>query len=116
MSARAIAVLPRLFLLAAFLAAAAPALAAPAVSAPADMPLAGPPPEGDLLPPVPDQVRARAAVEMLLVVVGGLVLIAFLLRLVRHKEGPPSQPAALPETDAFERARRALEELDRKTE
>ncbi len=89
---------------------APPTRAAPPVSVPSEMPLAGPPPEGDLLPPVPEQVRARAAMEMLLVVLCGLALIAYLLRRIGRSQAPPA--ATTPDTP-FDRARRAVEDLDK---
>ena len=110
MTTRALRGLPALVLLVSWLTTAAPALAAPPVAVPNEMPLAGPPPEGDLLPPLPDQVRARAAVEMLLVVLAGLALIAVLLRWVGRRQAAPAAPA--PDTP-FDRARKALEEQDR---
>ena len=75
------------------------------------MPLAGPAPVGDLLPPVDPELRDRAAMHMLLVMVTALAVIILLLAVVtrrqRHKQKDPS-----PAQEFVERATDALEARD----
>ena len=83
---------------------------------PSEMPVAGPPPDTDFLPPVPDADRARAGTQMLWVVVGSLALIAVLLRLVGKRAadaGTGTARRANGDDGPFERARRVLEEMDK---
>ena len=79
-----------------------------------DMPLAGPPPAGDLLPPLPPRERARAAMEMLAVVVLGLVVVVIGLRWVSRFRKP--EEVRTPEQKFVERVHKVLDEVEKQSQ
>jgi hypothetical protein len=79
-----------------------------------ELPLAGPPPAGDLLPPLPPHERAKAAVEMLALVVLGLVLVVVGLRWVSRFRKP--EELVTPEQQFVERVHKVLDETERKSD
>lgn len=109
----ALACLLVLATVAAFPAGAQSPKAAQNLDAP-DMPLAGPPPSGDLLPPLPPKERARAAMEMLAVVVLGLVLVVIGLRWVSRFRKP--EELLTPEQKLVERVHKVLDEVEKQAE
>lgn len=74
----------------------------------ASIPVAGPAPTGDYLPPVDPEAREQAATGMLIVVVVALVVIVVLLRWTTEGKAK----SASPEQDLVARASRALEEAE----
>lgn len=76
-----------------------------------DIPLAGPPPEGDGLPPTAPEAAKSASMQMLLLVVVALAAIFLLLRLVSRGRRQPLPPT--PEQELLERAKKALDTQDR---
>lgn len=99
--------------LGAFAAGAEPPTAARNVEA-LDMPLAGPAPTGDFLPPLPPRERAKAALEMLSLVVFGLVLVVIGLRWVTRSRRPDE--LVTPEQKLVERVHKVLDQAEKQSE
>lgn len=75
-----------------------------------DLPMAGPAPAGDYLPPLPQKERERAAVEMLALVVGGLVVVVIGLRWVTRSRKP--EELVTPEQQFVERVHKVLDKVE----
>jgi len=66
----------------------------------------GPPPHADYLPPLSDEQRQAAGLQMLAAVVAGLAVIFVLLRLVAGRRAAPAEKT--PEQHLVERVEEAL--------
>lgn len=75
------------------------------------LPIAGPAPPDEGLPPLPDEVRQKAALQMMLVVVIALALIVLLLH-VFGKRMKAAPPPATPEQELVQRVDEVLRERD----
>ena len=77
----------------------------------ADIPIAGPPPQGDYLPPPSEEQRARASLQMLVTVAAGLAAIFVLLRWF-VKPDRRAIETKTPEQALVERAEELLDKRD----
>lgn len=75
------------------------------------VPIAGPAPLDEGLPPLPDEMRQKAALQMMIVVVVALALIILLLH-VFGRRMKLAAPPATPEQELTEKVDRVLRERD----